>query len=169
MSDDILHIGDEPGFTPHIGRLVGMMRYVRHMTVDAVSGMSVAQLDHLHDPDSNSIGALLLHAAAVEDWYQANSIEEREWTDEEQDRWGAALDLGDAGRSVIRGHELSYYLDNLEDVRSRTLDGLRQRDDAWLAAGEKMSNHFKWFHVFEDEINHRGQIMWLRKRLPDYE
>jgi hypothetical protein len=28
------------------------------------------------------------------------------------------------------------------------------------------NNHFKWFHVFEDEINHRGQIRWLRARLP---
>jgi hypothetical protein len=22
-----------------------------------------------------------------------------------------------------------------------------------------------WFHEFEDEINHRGQIRWLRKRI----
>jgi hypothetical protein len=24
----------------------------------------------------------------------------------------------------------------------------------------------RWFHVAEDEINHRGQIRWLRPRLP---
>ena len=23
-----------------------------------------------------------------------------------------------------------------------------------------------WFHAVEDEISHRGQIRWLRKRLP---
>jgi len=28
-----------------------------------------------------------------------------------------------------------------------------------------MNAHFAWFHVAEDEINHRGQIRWLRARL----
>ena len=32
--------------------------------------------------------------------------------------------------------------------------------------GQPANNYFKWFHVFEDEINHRGQIRWLCKRLP---
>ena len=42
--------------------------------------------------------------------------------------------------------------------------------DAWLDAqtpfwgGKPANNYFKWFHVFEDELNHRGQIRWLRKR-----
>ena len=44
-------------------------------------------------------------------------------------------------------------------------------DDAWLHAvdtswGTPVSNYFKWFHVFEDELNHRGQIRLLRKLLP---
>jgi hypothetical protein len=26
--------------------------------------------------------------------------------------------------------------------------------------------HWAWFHVAEDEINHRGQMRWLRARLP---
>jgi hypothetical protein len=28
-----------------------------------------------------------------------------------------------------------------------------------------MNGHFAWFHHAEDEINHRGQIRWLRARL----
>jgi hypothetical protein len=28
-----------------------------------------------------------------------------------------------------------------------------------------MNAHWAWFHVAEDEINHRGQIRWLRSRL----
>ncbi|WQI98124.1 integrase, partial [Rossellomorea vietnamensis] len=27
--------------------------------------------------------------------------------------------------------------------------------------------HFKWFHVFEDELNHRGQIRMIKKRMKD--
>jgi hypothetical protein len=28
-----------------------------------------------------------------------------------------------------------------------------------------LNAHWAWFHVAEDEINHRGQIRWLRARL----
>lgn len=55
-----------PGYTPTIGRLVGMLRYARKPTLAAVEGLSIAQLDHLYDDASNSIGALLAHMAVVE-------------------------------------------------------------------------------------------------------
>jgi hypothetical protein len=32
MSDSVTYIGDEKGFTPHMSRLVGMMRYTRLIT-----------------------------------------------------------------------------------------------------------------------------------------
>jgi hypothetical protein len=34
-----------------------------------------------------------------------------------------------------------------------------------LRAAPAMNAHWGWFHVAEDEINHRGQIRWLRARL----
>jgi hypothetical protein len=50
------------------------------------------------------------------------------------------------------------------------LAGLAARDDEWLEqplrAAPAMNAHWAWFHVAEDEINHRGQIRWLRARLP---
>ena len=58
----------------------------------------------------------------------------------------------------------------LERVRSETLAELGKRDDEWLeehtsfGSGQRVNNYFKWFHVFEDELNHRGQIRWLKKR-----
>jgi hypothetical protein len=59
MSDrDLYLIGDVPGFTPQISRLVSMMNYARHTTLSAVAGLGVDELDYLHDPESNSIGAL---------------------------------------------------------------------------------------------------------------
>jgi hypothetical protein len=51
-----------------------------------------------------------------------------------------------------------------------TLEGLAARDDGWLERWVKpapqINVHWAWFHAAEDEINHRGQIRWLRKRLP---
>jgi hypothetical protein len=47
---------------------------------------------------------------------------------------------------------------------------LLARDDAWLersvAPAPRINAHWAWFHVAEDETNHRGQIRWLRQRLP---
>jgi uncharacterized damage-inducible protein DinB len=166
-----LIIGGRAGFTPRIGDLVTMMEYVRATTVQAVDGLTIAELDHLADAESNSIGALLAHIAAVETYYQVANLERRDFTDAERERWGPAVQLGEQTRSVVRGRPLERYLADLSEVRSRTLAMLAERDNAWLAEtvelpGARLNNHFMWFHVFEDELNHRGQIRWLRKRLP---
>ena len=164
------HILPLPGYTPTIGRLVAMLYYARDTTLKAVQGLTREQLDHLHDERSNSIGALLTHVAAVERGYQLVTFEEREPTAAENDAWSAALKLGDKGRREIRGHELPFYVDELRRTREATLAALAARDDAWLEAplriAPALNAHWAWFHVAEDEINHRGQIRWLRARLP---
>ncbi|MET0646491.1 MAG: condensation domain-containing protein [Pyrinomonadaceae bacterium] len=47
---------------------------------------------------------------------------------------------------------------------------LAARDDARLEStlriAPALNAHWAWFHVAEDEINHRGQIRWLRAPLP---
>lgn len=171
MSQETLYlIGDVPGFTPQIGRLVSMLNYVRHATLEAVADLGVGELDYVHDAQSNSIGALLLHIAAAEAGYQAATFRGRELTAQEKEEWNAALALGDIARQEIRGHELAYYLDRLERVRATTLLELGRRDDDWLQeettfrSGQRINNYFKWFHVLGHEINHRGQIRWLRTR-----
>ena len=159
-----------PGYTPTIGRLVAMLSYARQTTLQAVEGLTREQLDHLHDDRSNSIGALLAHVAAVEGGYQLVTFEEREPTAAENDAWSAALKLEDKGRHEIRGRELQFYVDELRRTREATLAALATRDDAWLEAplriAPALNAHWAWFHVAEDEINHRGQIRWLRAHLP---
>jgi uncharacterized damage-inducible protein DinB len=147
-----------------------MLTYARQTTLAAVNGLTGAQLDHLHDERSNSIGALLAHIATVERGYQLVTFEEREPTPAENDAWAAALTLGDTARRDIRGRELAFYVDALTQAREATLTALAARDDAWLEAtlriAPALNAHWAWFHVAEDEINHRGQIRWLRARLP---
>ena len=158
------------GYTPQIGRLVSMMNYARRTTLAEVEGLSVQHLDYLHDSRSNSIGALLLHIAAVEVSYQAATFGSGGLGGNEMEQWQAALSLGERARREIKGNGADHYLRILEGVRSKTLEELARRDDGWLDE-EKLvldrqpaTNYFKWFHVFGDEINHRGQIRWLRKR-----
>jgi hypothetical protein len=173
MSNESLYlIGELPGFTPQLGRLVSMMNYVRSTTLSAVAGSGIAELDYLHDTRSNSIGALLSHIAATEVGYQAATFHARELNTSEKQEWAAAIELGDRARREIQGRELNYYLERLEQVRSTTLMELGRRNDQWLqettsfSTGLKVNNHFKWFHVLGHELNHRGQIHWLRKRTP---
>ncbi|WP_340005142.1 DUF664 domain-containing protein [Paenibacillus sp. FSL K6-0276] len=168
--DKIYLITDIPGYSPQISRLLSMMNYARHTTLEDVKDLGVDQLDFLMDSKSNSIGALLLHYAAVEYAYQVATFEGRDLTEEEISIWGPALNLGDEGRTIIIGNNLSYYLDRLNEVRQRTYELFATVDDDWLYTEEafwynKPANYyFMWFHVFEDEINHRGQIRLIRKR-----
>ena len=171
MSQQTLYlVGDVAGFTPEVGRLVSMLNYVRHTTLAAIAGLGLDELDYLHDAQSNSIGALLAHIAAAEAGYQAATFYSRELNAREKEEWEAALALGDSARREIRGHELSYYASRLEQVRATTLLELGRRDDMWLQEettfgnGQRVNNYFKWFHVIGHEINHRGQIRWLRRR-----
>jgi uncharacterized damage-inducible protein DinB len=148
---------------------VGILAYARQTTLTAVDGLSVADLDHLHDDSSNSIGALLAHIAAVERGYQYIVFEERAPSAEETAALEPALTLGAEGRRLLRDKPLEHYLHELTEARRITLAGLAARDDEWLElplrAAPAMNAHWAWFHVAEDEINHRGQIRWLRARL----
>ena len=163
-------IAPVPGYSPTIGRLVSFLTYVREGMLAAVEGLTPAQLDHFHDVESNTIGALLAHVAAVERWYQVFTFEDREPSSSEAAVMAAALHLGDEARQAIRGRELGTYLDELARTRQATLAALATREDSWLeaplAAKPDVNAHWAWLHVAEDEISHRGQIRWLRKRLP---
>ena len=167
-------IGPRAGFSPQVGTLVSMLDWMRLVVVNTVQGLGQKELDYLHDAKANSIGAMLLHLAALEVFYQVTTFtNRRELNAAEKKQWQMALDLGEAGRKKIKGHDLSYYLDTLQQGREYTLAEFRQRDDQWLAqvdpaffGNQPTNNYCKWFHVCEHESNHNGQIKWLKSRLP---
>lgn len=165
-------IYDVEGFTPQIGRLVSMMNYARSVTIDSVSNLTPAQLDFLLDEKANSIGSLLLHIASTDFFFRIFSFEKRELTEEEDKEWAPASYLGKPGREHIKGNSVEYYLEVLTNERNKVLDLLKTVNDDWLYEemplwdNKPANNYFMWFHVFEDEINHRGQINLIRKRIP---
>jgi len=150
-----------------------MLTYARSTTFAAVDGLTLAELDHLHDAQSNSIGALLAHIAAIERSYQVMTFDDRALSPAENAQWSVALKLGADGRRALRGQPLDSYLEDLKSVRRVTLESLAERDDAWLERSVRsaptINVHWAWFHAAEEEINHRGQIRWLRTRLPNKE
>ena len=167
--------GPREGYSPQVGILVSMLNWMRGAVLEPVQGLTVAQLDHLHDAKANSVGALLLHLAALERLYQIHTFEGKKWGDvdsETEKEWGAPARLGKEARQSIKGHDLAFYLDKLKAGRERTLAELRNRDDAWLMQVDSewiwgpTNNYCKWFHVCEHESHHTGQIAWLKSRLP---
>ncbi|WP_370638998.1 DUF664 domain-containing protein [Cohnella sp. REN36] len=169
--DKLYLVADMPGYSPHVGRLLSMMNYARYTTWRAVQGLGVEELDTVTDVSRNSIAMLLRHFAAVEYAYQVQTFEERRLNESERAEWGPALNLGDEGRASLSGRDMDHHWHVLQSVRDRTLALFREVDDAWLATekpfwqGHPANYHFMWYHVFEDEINHRGQIRLIRQRL----
>ncbi len=168
--ENLYQVTDIPGYSPNISRLISMMNYARYVTLESVKGLTVEQLDYLYDSQSNSIGALLYHIASTDNYFRILSFEERDLTQEEFKNWEAASHLGQFGREQIKGNELKFYVDILNEERNLVYKLLREKDDEWLERkipyyGNVANYHHLWFHVFEDEINHKGQINWLKKRL----
>ncbi|WNF24192.1 DinB family protein [Mesobacillus jeotgali] len=162
-------IDEKEGFGPTFSHLVSMMNYVRSTTLEAVEGLTIEELDFLIHDGANSIGMLLAHMAAVERIYQIVTFEKRDPTAEEEEALAAGLDLGEKGKAAFNGFPLEHYLADLEAEREDTYRKFGILSDDWLFEqtdwwwGEPGNNYFKWFHVFEDEINHRGQIRMIKK------
>jgi hypothetical protein len=168
-------IGPREGYSPQTGTLVSMLDWMRAVVLSSVKGMTVEQLDYLHDARSNSIGAMLLHLAATERYYQLHTFEGKKWgnwNDSIKKQWDTPMELGEKARKAIKGNNIDYYLSALAEVREKSLLELKKRDDNWLMAVDQAwpwgptNNYCKWFHVCEHESNHNGQIKFIKGRLP---
>jgi uncharacterized damage-inducible protein DinB len=159
--------GQRTGYGPQIGILVSQLDWMRRVVLTRLQNLTRDDLDWLPSPEGNTIGALLLHLAASETYYQFHTFDGLPWpttSPETKKRFGPAMKLGDLGRKRIRGHDLSFYLDTLAEVRAHTLAEFRKRDDNWLMSVDvnwfwgPTNNLCKWFHVCEHESHHLGQI-----------
>ena len=174
-SDSMYLIGPQDGYSPQIGTLLSTMTMMRKWVIGSVKELTQEQLDFQIDDQSNSIGAMLLHLAATEKYYQLNTFDEMEWgswSDKIKKEWDVPMGLGEKGRKQIKGNDINFYLSKLEEVRNITIKEFAKRDDNWIMKSEPFfenkptNNYCKWFHVCEHESNHRGQIKFIVKRLP---
>lgn len=173
MNKEKLVITPAEGFSPHIGILVSTLENCRETTIRWVQDLTTYQLDFLYDANANTIGALLLHMAAIEAAYQEYTFTGRNILDnpERIKKWQMPMQLGERARQEIKGQPVEYYLMELKQMREQTLEQLKQLDDAWLWKespwnNQVANNYWMWYHVYEDEINHRGEISWLKSRIP---
>lgn len=156
------------GYSPQIGSTVAMLGDLKQRVTNSVRNLSQAETDFLLDDKANRIGAMILHLAATEKYYQVYTFEDRGFNREESAEWDTALNLGDKARSELQGKDISYYLKIWDDVREETLRLLKTKDDKWFESkvkGSSMNNHWAWYHVMEHQANHMGQIRLIIKRI----
>jgi len=161
-------IKPEKGYTPQIGVMVNMLEDLKNRITELTRDLDQVETDYLFDDKANSIGALIMHLVSTEAYYQVETLEGLTWTDEEAEFWRVAGGLGEKTRDKIKGKPIRYYLDLWDQVRKKTLEGLKAKDDVWFAANidEGVNNHWVWFHVLEHSANHMGQIALVKNRLP---
>lgn len=162
-------IGNIEGASPQIGAMISMLEDLKDRVENTVKNMNQYEIDYLHDEKANRIGALVMHLAAAEAYYQVLTFENREFNAEEKKKWDTALDLDKGGRIELKGHDIEYYLEVYNEVRAKTIAELKNRDDAWFAEEQKqyeITNQYCWFHVMEHQSSHLGQILFLKKRIP---
>jgi len=75
-------IGPKAGYSPQVGTLVSMLTWMQQAIGRSTEGITQAELDYLFDAKANTIGALMLHLAATEIFYQANTFEGKELSEE---------------------------------------------------------------------------------------
>ncbi len=174
QNGNVHQFGKREGYTDQISILISMMDWMRSTVLRSVDGITQKELDFLLDKESNSIGAMLMHLAATERFYQIHTFDEREWGDfdkKDTDMWNVGSRLGDAARNELKGKPLSFYTDHLTEVRENTKTMLKTKGDDWLYTetdffgGQPTNNYCKWFHVVEHESNHNGQIKYVKSRV----
>lgn len=155
------------GYTHDIGVMVNMMEDLRARITEQVKDLNQEETDFLFDENANSVGALIMHLVANELYYQVQTLEGRNWTDEESELYMEAGGLGARAREKYKGKPISYYLQLWEEVRMKSLEGLKKKDDAWFSEDidDGVNNHWVWFHVMEHSANHMGQIALVKNRI----
>ncbi len=160
-------IEETKGYSSNIGVLVSMLDDLKQRVTNSVQNLDQEGTDFLLDSNANRVGALIMHLAATEKYYQLYTFEGRGFNEDEA-MWERALNLGEDAREEFKGKPISYYLDLWAEVRKETKKLLKKRDDKWLKKkvnGTSMNNHWAWYHVMEHQANHMGQIRLIIKRI----
>ena len=156
------------GYSTQIGVMVFMLDDMKDRITDQVKELSQEQIDYLFDDKANSIGAIMMHLIATEAYYQSETLEGRPWTEEEKELYSTAGGLGAESRAEFKGKPVQYYLELWDEVRKKSLNGLKEKDDEWFSEqiDEGINNHYVWYHVLEHAASHMGQIALVKARIP---
>jgi len=156
--------------------LQGILRDARTTTILAIKNLSVAELHWQYKKGWNTIGALLSHMVAIENYFRVEFVKGRKFTKEEHEKWLPGMDMGEYLPQLINQQPIEDYVAKLTESREMMFDSLahithhdltRRIDDY----DEETGCNLAWvlYHMVEDEIYHRGQISMIRKLYKEIE
>ena len=148
----------------------GILQDTRTTTILSLKNLSVSELDWQYQDGWNTIGALLSHIIAIENYFRVEFMEGRKLTDAENEKLLPALDMGVHLPKLINQRPLEQYIKQLTESRELMLHALsklthedftRRVDDY----DDETGCNLAWvlYHMVEDEIYHRGQMSIVRK------
>lgn len=170
MADRNFHIYFDRENDHSIDYLLGILEDVRSTTLQIVKNISNEELDWQYKKGWNTIGALLSHISALEHYFRIEYIEERKLTEEENQKWLPALDMGEYLSLLICNRSIDEYVADFTESRRMLMQALTGM--SFDRFSRRMEGYdpdtgcnLAWvlFHMIEDEIYHRGQISIVRK------
>jgi hypothetical protein len=75
------------GYGRRVADVVNMLEHTRAVTLSEIKELNRSRLDFLLDGESNSIGALLMHIAAIEFVHAIITFQQRDLNGEEKAKW----------------------------------------------------------------------------------
>src|SRR5687768_11910829 len=102
----------EFGKTPDhaLDYLLGTLEDTRVTTLQTLEKLTFQEVDWQYKEGWNTIGALLSHITALEHYFRIEFIEGRKLTEEENERWLPALDMGKYLPQLINGQSIDTYI-----------------------------------------------------------
>jgi len=153
-----------------IDYLLGILEDARITTLQRIEGISQAELHWQYAEGWNTIGALLNHLHALENYLRIMYLDNRKLTEIELTEFGPALKMGKYLPQLMTNDAIDFYFKRLADSRKVLVAQIRQLSKADFhkrRVGYDKENgcNVAWvlYHLAEDEIHHRGQISILRK------
>ncbi len=163
-----IHFGQSQD--PSIDYLIGILEDARVTTLQRVENISAKELHWQIFPSWNTIGSLLSHIIACENFFRISFIEERELTADENEKIIPGLHLGEYVDQLITDQPIDHYIKQFDSSREklfRKLNSISKEDFHKKRNGynPNTGHNLAWtlYHLAEDEVHHRGQISIIRK------
>jgi uncharacterized damage-inducible protein DinB len=157
------------GYVPEIGRWLWALEDTRQRTLQSLEGMEPAAIDWTDSPESDTIGTLLYHIAAIEvDWLYADILEQG-FPPEVKALFPYDVRDEQGRLKPVQGFGLEEHLDRLAATRALLLASFRgitvqEYRRLRFLAGYDVTPEWVLHHLMQHEAEHRGQIAELRAR-----
>ncbi len=150
--------------------LQGILQDARTTTILSIKNLTVPELHWQYQKGWNTIGALLSHMIAIENYFRTEFVMGRKFTKDEYDKRLPGMDMGEYLPQLITQQPVEVYITQLTESRAMMLHALanithqdltKRIDDYDAETGCNLA--WVLYHMVEDEIYHRGQISIIRK------